>query len=221
VKLYAYAWHTSVMAPGFLTEDVKVITVAYGGGHLTPAAYGVQAFQVPSLEALSTTTTTGFTEAIYDPERWQYTPVEEQNAAVSSCWAFSKLAKGRGYRVGFAPSPDLLHGKDKVARLVSEVIQPAAPHCDFIDLQIQQHELEPKVYANVASAAAEVCRVANPGVEVYAQLSCSPRWGARLTDLMSCIRRTRHHVDGFWLILDTKEGAALSRDFTARLVGTP
>jgi hypothetical protein len=144
---------------------------------------------------------------IYDNENWKFTPlVEQQNPAQYEKLA-ADLVHAHGLSLTSAPAVDLvtvLAPGSPLTRygtyLQLGIAASAARYADVINIQAQDSESAPSVYADFVLQAAVQARQANPDVLVFAGLSTSPP-GQQVTaaQILSAIAATRDSVDGYWL----------------------
>jgi hypothetical protein len=122
------------------------------------------------------------TVAMYDPEGWPQTPLEERQHPAAAMQAFAELARRAGYTVVITPYVSLVDvdGADCVrargetlaqAFLRCGFLRRAAQLADVVEIQAQYLEAEPAECRLMVLRAAAQARAANPDVVVVAGLS--------------------------------------------------
>jgi hypothetical protein len=144
---------------------------------------------------------------IYNNENWQFTPLAEQQNPAQYEKLGAALAHAHGLLFISAPAVDLvtvLAPDSPLTRygtyLQLGIAADAARYADVIDIQAQDSETAPLVYADFVLQAAVQARQANPDVLVFAGVSTNPA-GQQVTadQILSAIAATRDSVDGYWL----------------------
>jgi hypothetical protein len=144
---------------------------------------------------------------LYDIEKWQFTPEEEQQNPAYYEKLAAELAHANGLLFIATPAVDLvavLAPEDRKRRydayLRLGLAADAARYADVIDIQAQSAELNTEHYATFVKQAAAQARAANPKVTVFAGLSTNPN-GQHVTakEILAAIDATRTVVDGYWL----------------------
>jgi len=144
---------------------------------------------------------------MYDNEKWNFTPEEEQQDPARHEKLAADLVHARGLLFLAAPAVNLVAvmapesgGKRYDTYLRLGIVADAARYADVVDIQAQGSERNTAVYANFVSQAAAQAREANPKVLVLAGISTNPS-GQRVTadDILRAIAATRDSVDGYWL----------------------
>jgi len=147
---------------------------------------------------------------LYDLEKWNYTPVEEQQAPLDSLRQFGQLAHSLGFRVIATPGTDLawvtdtkvpggrMRAREKPWEwfLRNEVAACAARFSDMIDIQAQPWVTDVTVYSSYVRAAASQARAANPQVKVLAGLSTAR---GTVGENIAAAKAVASNVDGYWL----------------------
>jgi hypothetical protein len=153
---------------------------------------------------------------LYDPEKWDRTPMREQLDPVMYLRLFADLAHGEGYLVIAAPARDLMAVDGAVCRSKSgedldqatlrcNLMGNAARYADVAQVQSQVDEFDPARFSAFVNAAANQARAANPGVVFLAGLSKSPPTGVASPDvLVAAAESVRDVVAGFYLTVCTK-----------------
>jgi len=144
---------------------------------------------------------------MYDYERWQFTPEEEQrnpgpylkmaaDAVHAQNLLFFTAPAVNLVRV-MAPDQDQNPRYDTYLRL--NIAADAARYADVFDIQAQGSERNTELYANFVRQAAAQARQANPKVVVLAGISTQPS-GQQVTadEILRAIAATRDAVDGYW-----------------------
>jgi hypothetical protein len=144
---------------------------------------------------------------MYDYERWQFTPEQEQRNPAVYVKQAADLVHGHGLLFLTAPAVNLVKGIEPMTRaeqmdetyLRLRIAADAARYADVFDIQAQRFESDTKRYANFVRLAATQARQANPKVSVLAGISTQP-FGPRVTanDIFGAIMATRGVVDGYW-----------------------
>jgi hypothetical protein len=120
--------------------------------------------------------------AMYDPEAWDATPLDEQRDPAASMRAFATLARRHGLLVMITPHPNLVgvlgaacqsaEGESETAAFLRcGVVADAARVADVVEVQGQSLEADPAAYAAFVTDAAAQARAANPAVLVLSGLS--------------------------------------------------
>jgi len=144
---------------------------------------------------------------MYDYEKWQFTPEEEQRNPAGYVKQAADLLHARGLLFLAAPAVNLVtvmapaedrnRLDDTYLRL--GIAADAARYADVFDIQAQRFEHNTDLYAKFVRQAAAQARQANPNVVVLAGVSTQP-FGPRVTadDIFRAIAATRDVVDGYW-----------------------
>ncbi|MBV8400000.1 MAG: hypothetical protein JOZ17_14870, partial [Acetobacteraceae bacterium] len=119
---------------------------------------------------------------MYDFERWQFTPVEEQRNPAPYVKRAAELVHAHGLLFLTAPAVNIVRvmapaqSRDRMddTYLRLRVAADAARFADVIDIQAQRYERDASLYAAFVHAAAKQARQANPKVMVLAGLSTEP-----------------------------------------------
>jgi hypothetical protein len=152
------------------------------------------------------------TVAMYDIERWNATPPEEQQDPIGSIRRFAALARSHGYLVVITPHPRLVEvegGRCAVepgesvwdAYLRCDITGQAAAVADIVETQAQVLQRDPVEYRRFVAATAEQARAASPEVAIISGLSTSPGYRATPEMLLRAARSVDGIVDGFYLSL--------------------
>jgi hypothetical protein len=152
---------------------------------------------------------------LYDYEKWQFTPIEEQRNPLPYVKQASELVRGEGLRFLTSPSANLVKvmapetGPSDPEIFESYLRLGIAAHgaryADAYVAQGQRALQSTEVFAYFIQQAAAQARRANPNVEVIGNLSTNPL-GRRATvdDLIRAIDATREFVDGYWMNIPTR-----------------
>jgi hypothetical protein len=119
---------------------------------------------------------------MYDPEDWNRTPLGEQQDPVKYMTMFGQLAHAHRLKVIMAPGMSLGYvGGSVITRPRSESIaawyvrvklaRAAAANSDIYDLQSESQTGSLTEYDWLFNHAAAQARAANPGVQVFAEVS--------------------------------------------------
>lgn len=150
--------------------------------------------------------------AMYDIERWDATPPEEQQHPIDSIRRFAALARSHGYLVVITPHPKLVEveGGGCVRRpgesvwdayLRCDITGQAAAVADIVETQAQVLQRDPVEYRRFVAATAKQARAASPDVAFISGLSTSPGYRATPEMLLRAARSVEGIVDGFYLSL--------------------
>lgn len=150
--------------------------------------------------------------AMYDPEGWERTPIDERLDPIASIEAFGALARSKGYAVIVTPHANLVdvprsphapraHESREDAYLRSGIGEAAAANADVVEIQAQKMQRDPKAYRAFVADAARVVRSVNPEVEVLSGLSTHPGYPATADMLTEAWLSVRDVVDGHYLSL--------------------
>lgn len=118
----------------------------------------------------------------YDPEKWTQTPLNEQQSPSRYMQLFGQLAHAHGLKVIMAPAMDLGYVAGSVnPRLPRETIvhwylragiaAAAATAGDIVNVQGESQTTNLPAYDALVNGAAAQARTANPGVQVFAEVS--------------------------------------------------
>ena len=150
--------------------------------------------------------------AMYDPEHWDATPLDERLDPRRSIQAFCGLARAGGYTVLVTPHPNLVSvpgsphaprgGETReAAYLRSGIVEVSAANADIVETQAQTLQRDPVAYRAFVEATARVAREANPSVEVISGLSTHPGYPATVEMLTEAWGSVRDVVRGHYLSL--------------------
>ncbi len=150
--------------------------------------------------------------AMYDPEHWDATPLDERLDPAGSIEAFCTLARAEGYTVLVTPHPNLVSvpgsryaprgGESReAAYLRSGIVEISAANADIVETQAQTLERDPDAYHRFIRDTARAAKEVNPGVEVISGLSTHPGYPATVEMLTDAWRSVRDVVDGHYLSL--------------------
>ncbi len=142
---------------------------------------------------------------LYDNERWQFTPLNEQQDPVLFARKAATLAHAHGLTLIFAPATDLAsvlapRSANKYDAFLSlDILGRAAPYVDVIEIQAQGAQGTPEYAAFVSQAVAQI-RAASSTVVIFAGLSSEPT-GRNVASgqLASDYSATQAYVNGYWL----------------------
>jgi hypothetical protein len=144
---------------------------------------------------------------MYDYERWQFTPEEEQRNPAPYVKMAADAVHARNLMFLTAPAVNLVRvmapDQDQNPRydtyLRLGIAADAARYADVFDIQAQGSERNTELYANFVRQAAAQARQANAKVVVLAGISTQPS-GQEVTadDILRAITATRDAVDGYW-----------------------
>ena len=115
--------------------------------------------------------------AMYDPEHWDATPLDERLDPRASIQTFGTLARSKGYTVLVTPHPNLvsvpgspLAPKDGEAResayLRSGIVEVAAANADVIETQAQTLQRDPDCYRAFVAETVRIARATKRDIQV-------------------------------------------------------
>jgi hypothetical protein len=170
----------------------------------------------------------GFTDAMYDPEGWEATPIAERRDPVAYFERFSELARQRGWTVIITPHPNLttvpgarcgtLDDESELdAFLRCGLTGEAARWADIVEIQAQQLETDPAAYRAFVVEAAAQARAANPGVQVIVGLTTG--LSSTAEQMFRAWDSVRDLVDGYYLAIIGNERVPVALRFLRMLPG--
>ena len=150
--------------------------------------------------------------AMYDPEHWEATPLDERLDPHASIETFGTLARSEGYTVLITPHPNLvsvpgspLAPRDcetrESAYLRSGIAEVAAANADMIETQAQTLQSDPDRYRAFVAETVRISRATKPGIQVLSGLSTHPGYPATVAMLRNAWKSVRDVVDGHYLSL--------------------
>lgn len=144
----------------------------------------------------------GVGAVMYDPEKWQFTPEEEQrNPGYYAC-KIAGIVHAQHRLLIVAPAADLVGGgPNRFDRFLQAKIAASMAKCaDVYEIQAQGAELDVHDFASYVRKAAEQAREANPNIIVLAGISTNPT-GKNVTakELYACVQAVSNTVSGYWL----------------------
>jgi hypothetical protein len=150
--------------------------------------------------------------AMYDPEHWDATPLDERLDPHASIRSFGELARSLGYTVLITPHPNLvsvpgsphapMDGETREsAYLRSGIVEVAAANADVIETQAQTLQREPDRYRTFVAETVRLARAVKPDVQVLSGLSTHPGYRATVAMLRDASASVRDLVDGHYLSL--------------------
>jgi hypothetical protein len=166
--------------------------------------------------------------AMYDPEMWDATPVNEQRDPVTYARKFAELAHAHGLLVITTPQPNLVEvegaacgiraGESEVHAYVRcGIAAGTARYADVYETQAQALERDPQAYRAFVLATAVQARKANPNVAVLSGLSTSPGYPATAGMLYDAWSSVADVVDGHYLSLARLRYPSAAAEFLAQL----
>ena len=140
--------------------------------------------------------------AMYDPEHWDATPLDERLDPHASIRSFGELARSVGYTVLITPHPNLVSvpgsphaptdGETREsAYLRSGIVEVAAANADLIETQAQTLQREPDRYRAFVAETVRLARAVEPDVQVLSGLSTHPGYPAKVAMLRDAWVRAR------------------------------
>jgi len=150
--------------------------------------------------------------AMYDPEGWEATPLEERLDPLASIRAFCDLARAHGYFVLITPHPNLVEVPGSVhapragetregAYLRSGITEASAEHADAVETQAQKLQRDPAAYRDFVEATARLARDVRRDVQFLSGLSTHPGYPVTAKMLKDTWASVRDVVDGHYLSL--------------------
>src|SRR5579863_6904860 len=144
----------------------------------------------------------GVGAVMYDPEKWQFTPEEEQHDPGRFACKVAEVVHAQHRLLIVAPAADLVGGgPDRFDRFLHAKIAASTARCaDVYEIQAQGAELDGRDFASYVRKAAQQAREGNPNIVVLAGISTNPT-GKVVTakELYACVRAVSDVVAGFWL----------------------
>ena len=144
----------------------------------------------------------GIGAVMYDPEKWQFTPEEEQRNPGKYACKIAEIVHEQHLLLIVAPAADLVGGgPDRFDRFIQAKIAASMAKCaDVYEIQAQGAELDAHAFASYVRKAAEQARGANPNIVVLAGISTNPM-GKNVTakELYACVKAVSDTVNGYWL----------------------
>ena len=167
--------------------------------------------------------------AMYDPEHWDATPLEERLDPHASIETFGTLARSKGYTVLVTPHPNLvsvpgspLAPKDGETResayLRSGIAEVAAANADVIETQAQTLQGDPDRYRAFVAETVRIARATKRDIQVLSGLSTHPGYPATVAMLRNAWMSVRDVVDGHYLSLARLRLAEVATAFLAETV---
>jgi hypothetical protein len=169
--------------------------------------------------------------AMYDPEGWERTPMDERLDPIGSIERFAALSRSNGFDVLITPhanlvsvpgSPHAPRGDEtrEDAYLRSGIVEAAAAKADAVETQAQKMQNDPKAYRAFVAHTARLARGANPEVQVLSGLSTHPGYPATAEMLVDAWRSVRDVVDGHYLSLAKLRLVDVAAAFLAECAAT-
>jgi hypothetical protein len=219
-------WVLTAKALASVAADAKALAVLESGTiyEIVPARQspvaGVNAVITDDFASYGTmsaavqdnTLVPGTKALLYDPERWAFTPLEEQQDVVKYIGDAVSLAHQHGLQIIVTPALDLVlalapgtaSGRE-VTEFFALGVEQAAAAADVVDIQAQSREHNPTLYATFVLKAASVIHAARPEAIVIAGLSTDPETGAVTAGtLAAAIDSVKNAVQGYWLNMPKK-----------------
>ncbi len=144
----------------------------------------------------------GIGAVMYDPEKWQFTPEEEQRNPAEYACKIADIVHAQHRLLIVAPAADLVGGgPDRFDRFIRAKIAASMAKCaDVYEIQAQGAELDTHDFVSYVRKAAEQARGANPSIIVLAGISTNPT-GRSVTakELLACVKAVSDVVGGYWL----------------------
>lgn len=167
--------------------------------------------------------------AMYDPERWRHTPIDEQRAPIDAISAFGRAAASHGYLRIITPHPGLVSVEggpfardpdetEESAYERSGITEAAAIAADIIETQSQRLQNDPDAYRRLVAATAARARSVNAEVRVLSGLATSPGFPATPAMLLRAWASVHDVVDGHYLSLSKSRYPEAMTTFLARVL---
>lgn len=167
------------------------------------------------------------TVVMYDPERWDATPLPERHDPVSAIEAFCALARSHGYSALITPHPNLVSVQGSVceiragetresAYLRSGIIEVCAANADAYETQAQTLQRDPAEYRAFVLDTARRARSVNGAVRVLSGLSTHPGYAATAEMLHDAWNSVRDVVDGHYLSLARQRLPSVAASFLSK-----
>jgi hypothetical protein len=166
--------------------------------------------------------------AMYDPERWKHTPVEEQRHPVPAIERFVARCRELGLVSMVTPYPRLVtvrgaafrarEGESEEDAYVRSGIVRAAATAHVCETQAQRLQDDPDAYRAFVAATAEQARTANPDVVLLSGLSTSPGFAATPDMLFEAFESVRDLVDGHYVSLSKGRHPEVMTAFLRRVL---
>jgi hypothetical protein len=166
--------------------------------------------------------------AMYDPEKWDGTPLNEQRDPIAYSRKFARLAHRHGWFAIVTPHPGLVtvHGgacprnlaeREEAAYVRCGIAAGVARYADAYETQAQALEDDPRAYRAFVQATAVQARSANPDVVVLSGLSTSPGYPATAEMLYAAWSSVSEVVDGHYLSLARLRHPEVAAEFLAEI----
>jgi hypothetical protein len=151
----------------------------------------------------------GIGAVLYDPEAWEFTPVDEQQHPGDYACKIASLVHAQHRILIAAPATDLV-GKwpdlarrtgDRYDHFVQSGVAASMARCaDVYEIQAQGAEAESSRFRSYVEAIRKQVRAQNPKIIVLAGISTNPNGRTVSADqVYSSVRAVLPLVDGFWL----------------------
>jgi len=145
----------------------------------------------------------GTTGILLDLERWQFTPLVEQQDPLKYYAMASVLARRYGYYLIAAPGLSLIPGDfpQKLAYISrSDFYGKLSQYAQIVEVQSQSLEFNPGNFNHLLNVAVEQAKSSDVDAKVYAGLSTNPPAGiATTSQLLNLISTTPIEIQGFWM----------------------
>jgi hypothetical protein len=169
--------------------------------------------------------------AMYDPENWDATPLDERLDPHASIEIFGTLARSKGYTVLITPHPNLVSApgsrfapKDGETResayLRSGITEVAAANADVVETQAQTLQDNPDRYRALVAQTARIARATKRDIQVLSGLSTHPGYPATVAMLRNAWMSVRDVVDGHYLSLARLRLPEVATAFLAETITT-
>jgi len=150
--------------------------------------------------------------AMYDPEHWDATPLDERLDPHAAIETFGSLARSKGYTVLITPHPNLVSAPGsplapkgdetrESAYLRSGIVEVAAANADVIETQAQTLQRDPDHYRAFVAETVGIAHATKRDIQVLSGLSTHPGYPATVAMLRNAWLSVRDVVDGHYLSL--------------------
>jgi hypothetical protein len=152
--------------------------------------------------------------AMYNPEHWEQTPIDEQQNLVATAQRAAEFAHAHGLRFMFAPD----------RRFAEAHLGEVAPYADAVLLQGQRIQDDPQAFASWILGMVHIARTSNPEIQIYVQVGATR--GTAL-EMFAAIQTVCNDIDGIavWSMPRTlhilQEFVTLLRESHTAIEATP
>ncbi|NPV10131.1 MAG: hypothetical protein HPY83_19490 [Anaerolineae bacterium] len=145
----------------------------------------------------------------YDLERWDQTPIWEQENPVEAVKLMRQIADAHGLKLVIGPSR---YFNENFAAQMAPYVHAYIPQAKAYQANLSLDDYRDKVRGIMTQI-----KQANPAARVYLDLSPSPKGVPKTAEeMMACVDAVRDLIDGVW-VTQTAEDAATLAEFVALL----